>query len=749
MTATRLASSIFLLSLFAVMLPSSLLADAPLGYYDSVNEFSDATLRQTLHAVIDDHTRIPYTSSSLDTWNVLELADEDPNDSGRILDVYQNQSYQKFSAGNNDYNREHTWPKSYGFPDDGSTNYAYTDCHQLFLCDSGYNSSRGNKPYGTAGPGGTERGTVPNNGVGGGTGTYPGWSNWFSAAYWETWLDRRGDVARAMFYMDVRYEGGVHNTTLVNEPDLILTNNASLIQTTGTNASVAYMGILSVLLQWHIEDPVDAKELARNDAVFSFQGNRNPFIDHPEWVDCLFIGSCSGGELTPPEAPTGLSAAPGDGVVFLDWDDNVEADLDGYFVYRSTTMGGPYSVVNGNLTSLSQYTDIGLTNDVTYYYVVTASDFLANESLESAEANAMPILGGGSGGSLVWINEFHYDNVVTDTGEFFEIAGLANTDLSGWKIVGYNGNGGAVYNTINLSGVLPDQENGYGTLAFNMVGMQNGSPDGLALVDNQNTVVEFISYEGELTATSGVAVGEISVDVGVTESNSTPIGYSLQRIGSGSTSADFTWQAEAAHSSNLINPGQSFGSPNQVPSAAANGTYVGQAGSAVAFSSAGSIDPDGTIVAWAWDFGDGATSTLENPSHTYATSGTYIVTLTVTDNALAEDMDATSADIATPSAVDLPTVLPAALIAAVYPNPFNPATTIRFATGVAGHVQIDIYSIKGELVRTLLSEARPVGEFSLRWNGTNDAGQNVPSGAYLCRMRNGQEMDTQSLLLLK
>jgi len=223
-----------------------------------------------------------------DTWNVLEMADEDPNDSGRILDVYQNQSYQKFSAGNNDYNREHTWPKSYGFPNDGSTNYAYTDCHHLFLCDSGYNSSRGNKPYGTATGSITERGTAPNNGVGGGTGTYPGWSNWYNTTFWEVWFDRRGDVARALFYMDVRYEGGVHNGTQVNEPDLILTNNLSLIQTTGSNASVAYMGIMSVLLEWHLADPVDQKEENRNDAVAVWQLNRNPFIDHPEWVTCIF-----------------------------------------------------------------------------------------------------------------------------------------------------------------------------------------------------------------------------------------------------------------------------------------------------------------------------------------------------------------------------------------------------------------------------------------------------------------------------
>ena len=93
----------------------------------------------------------------------------------------------------------------------------------------------------------------------------------------------RGDVARALFYLDVRYAGGFHGVTGVAEPDLILTDNQSLIVTSGgVNASVAYMGMLSALLEWHRQDPVDDVERHRNDTVASFQGNRNPFIDRPE-----------------------------------------------------------------------------------------------------------------------------------------------------------------------------------------------------------------------------------------------------------------------------------------------------------------------------------------------------------------------------------------------------------------------------------------------------------------------------------
>ena len=97
----------------------------------------------------------------------------------------------------------------------------------------------------------------------------------------------------------------------------------------------------------------------------------------------------------------------------------------------------------------------------------------------------------------------------------------------------YNGNGGAQYGSITLSGTLPDQQNGTGTLTFSQSGLQNGAPDGLALVDDAGAVVEFLSYEGTLTATDGAASGLTSVDVGVEEGGTTPVGYSLQLRGAG------------------------------------------------------------------------------------------------------------------------------------------------------------------------------------------------------------------------
>jgi len=275
------------------------------GYYSRVNTSSASQLRCSLHQTIKGHTVYPYSGGGTDAWAILEIADEDPNNPGRILDAYRNRSYAKVTdrAGSGTglrYNREHTWPNSLGF---GSTSgdlglpYApYTDTHMLYLTDAQWNSDRGNKPYAdcSASGGCGERITEFNNGVGGGSGVYPGFSNWVAgpdgnAGSFQVWGPRRGDMARAILYMAIRYEGGRHPGTNQSEPDLELTNDRSKIVITST--SPAYMGLLSTLISWHQADPPNAAERARNEVIFSFQGNRNPFIDRPEWATSTLFTS--------------------------------------------------------------------------------------------------------------------------------------------------------------------------------------------------------------------------------------------------------------------------------------------------------------------------------------------------------------------------------------------------------------------------------------------------------------------------
>ncbi|MEM1179353.1 MAG: pre-peptidase C-terminal domain-containing protein [Acidobacteriota bacterium] len=373
-------------------------SQAPAGYYDSVDTADANALRSTLHDVIDDHQRFPYTASSTDVWDILNLADEDPNDMGRIVDIYKNASYAKISGGQGAYNREHVWPKSYGFPDDGSSNYPYTDCHHLFASDVSYNAERSNKPFRNCDAGCQEWTTNNTDGRGGGSGVFPGNSNWtegdFYQGTWETWGGRKGDVARAVFYMDIRYEGGSHGGTGASEPDLRLTDDENQIEAyrTGNNENVAYMGMRSVLLQWHLDDPVDARELYRNEVVYGFQGNRNPFIDHPEWVDCLYNGvGCGGG---------GGGACP----------DCVDFQATATVSYSNQDNAGNVQVQDGGATL---YLEDNTWRRTTATYDVSASTVLEFDFKSTAE------------GELHGIG-FDEDDTLTNDARLFKLYGTQN-----------------------------------------------------------------------------------------------------------------------------------------------------------------------------------------------------------------------------------------------------------------------------------------------------------------------------------
>ena len=161
----------------------------------------------------------------------------------------------------------------------------------------------------------------------------------------------------------------------------------------------------------------------------------------------------------------------------------------------------------------------------------------------------------------VFINEFHYDNISTDTGEAIEIAGPAGTDLTGYQVILYNGSNGASYNTLDLSGTLADSGNGFGFYTLNLPsnGLQNGSPDGIALLDGAGQLIQFLSYEGTFTATNGPIAGVTSEAIPVEESNDTTTATaSLGLTGSGSTYTDFTWAVFDPNSFGSVNQNQTF-----------------------------------------------------------------------------------------------------------------------------------------------------------------------------------------------
>jgi|HigsolmetaAR206D_1030411.scaffolds.fasta_scaffold02215_2 Predicted extracellular nuclease len=145
-----------------------------------------------------------------------------------------------------------------------------------------------------------------------------------------------------------------------------------------------------------------------------------------------------------------------------------------------------------------------------------------------------------------FISEIHYDNAGTDTGEAIEVEAPVGYDLTGWQLVLYNGSNGSVYGTRTLRGVVPAA--GVVVETYPTDGIQNGSPDGVALVAPDGSVAEFLSYEGSFTGVGGPADGLTATDIGVAESGSTPVGHSLQKI-------DGTWRPPAPHTFGVRNSG--------------------------------------------------------------------------------------------------------------------------------------------------------------------------------------------------
>lgn len=565
----------------ALLLPAGAFATPPPGYYATVDTSSATALRTSLHLIIDDHTRFPYTSSSTDTWNILEAADQDPNNASNVLDVYRNRSYVKFGGGTGPYNREHTWPNSYGFPDDGGTNYPYTDCHQLFLSDTNYNNDRANKPFNDV-TGGTERVTDVNDGEGG-----AGHSNWFNATYWKTWDGRMGDVARALLYLDVRYAGGTHGVTGAAEPDLILTDNVALIQTTGGNASVAYMGLLSVLLRWHVQDPPDARERWRNDVVASYQGNRNPFIDHPQWVSGIFVTSTGPVLVAVADVPDDQG-----GFLSVTWQRN---SLDAAGAVIPIT----HYVVQRLDGAWTDVASIDAVQAPTYALTIATEDIASPAQPQPwSTYRVVAVEQGGAVHASASVTAYSVDNVAPP-------APVVTIDGTGIPVV--------------VSWEDP------------------GLPD----------LAEACVYRGE---ESGFAPEE-------------PI------------------QCGAQSEYQEFEPGVHYYRVQ----------FVDTHGNAGPFSD------------------EVSTGTTAVPSADGAHTG----------------------------------------ILRAFPNPCNPRTTITCALAAPGFVTVDVYSLAGRRLRTLLAEVRPAGSFDVAWDGTDETGRPLPSGSYVVRLQGDGARDLEKVLLLK
>ncbi|MFJ4923868.1 endonuclease I family protein [Streptomyces sp. NPDC088725] len=224
-------------------------------YYQEALGKTGPQLKSALHSIISDQSTVTYSQ----VWEALKDTDEDPANPSNVILLYTGRSQSKTSNGGNagDWNREHVWAKSHG--DFGTSTGPGTDLHHLRPSEVGVNGVRGNKDFDN---GGSEVADAP--------------GNFTDSDSFEPRDAVKGDIARMILYMAVRYEGDDAF------PDLEPNDKVN-------NGSSPAIGRLSVLKQWSDEDPPDTFEKHRNDVIYDqYQHNRNPFVDHPEWAEAIW-----------------------------------------------------------------------------------------------------------------------------------------------------------------------------------------------------------------------------------------------------------------------------------------------------------------------------------------------------------------------------------------------------------------------------------------------------------------------------
>lgn len=361
-----------------ILISSYISAQAPAGYYDGTAGLTGYALKTKVHNIISEKNVNWHYDDLPNLYNQTDLDkyyDHDASNTEYLLDIYSeiplgpdvyeyksNQMIAGASAEGMGYNREHMMPQSTFSTNSNISDYPmYSDLNFIVPVDAYINQRRNNYPYGMVGntnyytfTNGSKisNAAIPN---------YP-----YTGRVYEPINEFKGDVARTLLYFAVRYEGKLGSFNTAYSTSATITPATDQCPLDGTEERAIDLPYIAMLKQWNAMDPVSQREIDRNNAIYALQKNRNPFIDHPEWIDMIWS-----------ETPDNIApAAPGSLVstqqnayfVNLNWAASTDTDILGYRVYMngSTT---PVAVTKGTSITIDH-----LSPSTTYTFTVKAFD---------------------------------------------------------------------------------------------------------------------------------------------------------------------------------------------------------------------------------------------------------------------------------------------------------------------------------------------------------------------------------------
>lgn len=407
-------------------------AQIPSGYYSTATG-TGYTLKTQLYNIIKGHTDngyaglyTTYQTSDVDNFyendgTILDMYSENP--SGTDPYTYTTGTTQRcgnYSVEGDCYNREHIIPQSVF----NEQSPMVADAHFITPTDGKVNGIRSNYPHGNV----SSATYTSQNGSKLGSSAVSG----YSGTVFEPINDFKGDIARMYFYFATRYENTVAGY--------------SYAMFNGTSNQVFTTAFLNMLLAWHAQDPVSAREIARNNAVYARQNNRNPFIDHPEYVNQIWGGTPSG-DTQAPTAPTSLASTSTTATsISLSWTastDNVA--VTGYDVYANSVLKTTISSTTATITGLSAST--------AYSIYVKAKDAAGNAS---ASSNTISVTTNSSGTGTA--TDLLFSEYIEGSGnnKALEIANNtgASANLSAYTIKKQTNGAGSWSTGLALSGTL-------------------------------------------------------------------------------------------------------------------------------------------------------------------------------------------------------------------------------------------------------------------------------------------------------